>query len=407
MTVELVYEPRLAEYRLSDSHPLRPERFVLAFELMRAWGLFCEPTDERPVCDRTGCATLVTAELASTEDLARVHDEAYIGAVRAAGADPDDWRGAFGIGAGDTPAFAEMHEASARVVGETIRALDDVVAGRCTRAFGPAGGLHHAHRDHAAGFCVYNDPAVAIARALAADPTLRVAYIDVDAHHGDGVQEAFYKSPHVLTISLHESGRYLFPGTGRTVEIGEGPGEGFAVNMPMAPGATDAVYARAIEGVVVPAVRAFRPSVIVAGLGADTHLADPLTHLSTTVEGQYRTAVRLTKLADEVCRGRIVAIGGGGYDSFSAVPRAWACVLAALLGVPVPAELPESWRSLAEEAAERAGTQAQFTERTFDEPASDVNGPDRETEWALNALSETERMIDKLHAEHPLFRDAG
>ncbi len=201
-----------------------------------------------------------------------------------------------------------------------------MVAGVSLRAFNLAGGLHHAHRDRAAGFCVYNDLAVAIASVTAEHPGLRVAYVDLDAHHGDGVQEAFYERADVLTVSVHESGAYLYPGTGRAVETGSGPGLGFAVNVPLPPDAGDACYALALTGVVAPALRAFSPDVIVAQLGADSHRDDPLTHLDTTVAGQYSNTLAVVALADELCAGRIVATGGGGYDTFSAVPRAWACV---------------------------------------------------------------------------------
>jgi acetoin utilization protein AcuC len=336
---------------------------------------------------------------ASREELLRVHDAAYVEAVQQAGADPSAWGEAFGIGPGDTPPFAQMHEVSALVCGATIRALEDVVAGRTGRSFSPAGGLHHAHRDRAAGFCVYNDPAVAIAHAIAEHPGLRVAYVDVDVHHGDGVQEAFYRRADVLTVSVHESGRYLYPGTGRLVDIGEDEGSGFALNLPMEPGAGDDSYALAFEGAIAPAVRAFAPDVIVAQLGADTHLADPLAHLHTTVAGQCALTHRLVALADEVCDGRICATGGGGYDSFSAVPRAWACALAELLGVEVPAELPETWRAEALETAERAGVAKRIGHAPFEEP--DETG---ERTWGGDPLGETERAIERLRGQHPLLR---
>ena len=395
MTVELVYKPRLAEYRLSDSHPLRPERFVLAVELMRAWGLICDASAENPAC-----ATLVSPEKASDADVLAVHTAGYVDAVKAAGANPGTWHGDRGIGPGDTPAFAHMHEISAEIAGATMRALSDVVEGRCQRSFSPAGGLHHAHRDHASGFCVYNDPAIAICHALSAHPDLRIAYVDVDVHHGDGVQDVFYEQANVLTISVHESGRFLFPGTGRLVETGVGAGTGFAVNLPLAPGAGDDSYGIAFETVIAPAVRAFSPDVIVAQLGADSHRADPLAHLDTTVWGQYHIATRMVALADEVCGGRIAATGGGGYDSFSAVPRAWACALAALLGVPVPEELPDSWRMLAVEAAERAGVRIHLPISTFGE----AEAP-RQPEWGGDPLAETERAIVRLRAQHPLLHD--
>ncbi|HEY5541530.1 MAG TPA: acetoin utilization protein AcuC [Coriobacteriia bacterium] len=404
MTVELVYTPQLAQYRLSETHPLRPERFVLAVELARAWGLIAETS-----ANQSGRARLVPPGPIDDLDLLRVHDASYIAAVRQAGAAPARWGGAFGIGPGDTPAFPRMHEISAEIAAATTRALADVVDKRCLRAFSPAGGLHHAHRDHASGFCVYNDCAVAIARATVEHHGLRVAYVDVDVHHGDGVQEAFYDRSDVLTVSVHESGSYLFPGTGRLAETGVGAGLGYAVNLPLPPGAGDEEYGMAFESVIAPAVRVFAPDVLLVQLGADSHRDDPLADLATTVAGQYRMAQRLTGLADEMCGGRIAATGGGGYDSFSAVPRAWACALCALLGVPVPAELPEAWRALAAEAAASAETDEDASEGiaapiprgTFDER------PEAPQPWGGDPLGETERAIIQLRASHPLLLEAG
>lgn len=397
MTVRIVYGPELARYRLSPSHPLRPERAMLAVELARAWGFAAERGTEQ-----SGQAAIVPPPApAGDAELEIVHDPGYISAVRKAGAAPQDWFGPFGIGAGDTPPFPDMHEASAQIVAATTAALADIADGRVTRAFCPAGGLHHAHRDHAAGFCVYNDVAVAIASAVREHPGLRVAYVDVDVHHGDGVQEAFYKRKDVLTISVHESGSYLFPGTGRTTETGIRDAVGFAVNLPLPPGAGDECYSLAFERVIAPAVRTFAPGIIVAQLGADTHRDDPLAHIATTVRGQYRMAQSLVKLAEEVCDGRILATGGGGYDAFSATPRAWACAIAALLGAEPPETLPESWRALAAESAAAAGVRADIPTHTFQES---------ETADAAFAgsdpLGETERAIERLLEAHPLFTRA-
>ena len=397
MRTEFLYTPQLAEYRFGSGHPLRPERFVLTRDLAAAWGLLADADR----AEQAGVATVVAPEPCDDEDLLRAHDADYVAAVRTAGADPANWHGGFGIGAGDTPPFSRMHEAAALVAGATARALDDVASGRCRRAFSPAGGLHHAHRDHASGFCVYNDIAVAVCKATSEYPGLRVAYLDFDAHHGDGVQEAFYARDDVLTVSIHESGRYLFPGTGRTIETGSGRGVGFSVNVPLPPGAGDSCYELAFERVVSRAVTAFGPDLIVAQLGADSHRDDPLAHLVTTVAGQYATARRVVGLAAETCGGRVVAPGGGGYDPFSAVPRAWACALAALLGVEPPATLPESWRSAAAATALAAGAdQVTIPWGTFDETPARVVGQDSE------ALAASRRVIEQLLSTHPLLRPA-
>ncbi len=225
MQAALVYDPQMAGYRLGRDHPLRPERFILAVELIRAWGLLGDGQDQ---------ARLVVPEPANAADLLRVHSRDYLAVVEndRASARANELHG---LGPGDTPRFPDMHAVSALIAGGAIRALDGVLAGEFHRAFNPAGGLHHAHGDRAAGFCVYNDCAVAIAHATAGQPGLRVAYVDIDAHHGDGVQEAFYARDDVLTISLHESGRYLYPGTGASGDVGEGRGRGYAVNVPLPP----------------------------------------------------------------------------------------------------------------------------------------------------------------------------
>jgi acetoin utilization protein AcuC len=274
----LVYNDAMAGYDLGSGHPLKPERFTLAVELMRAYGLLAE--EGGPV------SSLDDIEPATDDELALVHDRAYLQIVRDASADPArfTWRTRRGIGPGDTPAAPGLHEASALIAGGTIAALRLALdAGGDVRPFAVAGGLHHAHHDRAAGFCVYNDPAVAIAVALRDRPELRIAYLDIDAHHGDGVQEAFYDDPRVLTISLHESGRYLYPGTGREVETGSGEGAGFALNVPLPPFADAGCYSLAFEEVVAPAIAAFAPDALVAQCGADAHHADPLTHLGLTL----------------------------------------------------------------------------------------------------------------------------
>jgi acetoin utilization protein AcuC len=387
MRVEMAYSPSMADYRFGASHPMRPERFTLCVALARSWGLLGDSG-----------ASVVRPDAARDAELLLAHDASYITAVRHASADPRGWLGGFGIGPGDTPAFVGMHEAAALAAGATTRALRDVVSGASARAFSPAGGLHHAHRERASGFCVYNDLAIAITALTAENPGLRVAYVDLDAHHGDGVQEAFYERDDVLTLSVHESGTYLYPGTGRAEEIGAGRGCGFAVNVPLPPDAGDACYALVHAEVVAPALRAFAPDVIVAQLGADSHRNDPLTHLDTTVAGQYANARTLVALAEELCAGRIVATGGGGYDSFSAAPRSWACVLAALLGVETPAELPQEWRDVANRASCGLVTPPPGT---FDEAA-----PKPPVEARARALAGTQRVVEKLREAHPLLETA-
>jgi acetoin utilization protein AcuC len=281
---------------------------------------------------------------ASEQELMLVHSAGYIETVIEA----SDWGTGLhtgsGLGTEDNPIFPGMHRISALVCGASIVAVDEVLSGRRTRTFSIAGGLHHAHRSRAAGFCVYNDVAVAIAVARAARPELRVLYVDIDAHHGDGVQEAFDGTPKVMTVSLHETGVYAFPGTGFPSEMGHDEGRGYAVNVPMPRFATDECYRLAFDRVVAPLARAFQPDVIVGQFGADAHHSDPLTDLGMTLPGYRDTVDRVVGLADELCEGRLVALGGGGYQIVNVVPLAWTWVMGRLLGIELADEIPEIWR---------------------------------------------------------------
>jgi acetoin utilization protein AcuC len=260
-----------------------------------------------------------------------------------------------GIGPGDTPPFRGMHEAAGLVCGATVAAAAAVLYGSALHAFSPAGGLHHAMPDRAAGFCIYNDPAVAIAWLLSRGVE-RIAYVDVDVHHGDGVERVFADDPRVLTISLHETGRLLFPGTGFAHEIGEGAARGTIANLPLPAWTTDDLYLAAFDVLVPPLLRAFQPDILVTQLGADSHYTDPLAHLALTVNGYGALAERLHGLAHTITAGKWVATGGGGYQWAEVVPRAWCTYLAEMLGEELPAELPEDYRAL---AAERYGVELQ------------------------------------------------
>lgn len=332
----LIWDHRLAEHDLGDSHPFDPRRLKLSVELMRAYGLLDDAD------------TIVAPRAASEDELLLVHSSGYIEAVR----ESSDWgsglQPAPGLGTDDNPIFPGMQEVAELTCGSSVAALEEVLSGRASRAFAIAGGLHHAHRSRAAGFSVYNDPAVAIAAARANHPGLRVLYLDIDAHHGDGVQEAFASTRDVLTMSIHESGVWLFPGTGFSGEIGYDEGAGFSVNVPLPPVAGDTSFHLAFEGVVEPLARAFVPDVIVAQLGVDAHYLDPQADLVLSMRGYRSVVQRAVRLADELCDGRLAALGGGGYN-LATVPRAWAWVMADLLGEQIAEEVPQSWRELAPE----------------------------------------------------------
>ncbi len=297
---------------------------------------------------------LIVPRPATEEELLLAHDRAYVDAVRALsepGADPMDGL-PWGLGTEDTPVVEGMHAAASRVVGATLVAAEEVITGRARRAFNPAGGLHHARRAEGAGFCVYNDLAVAI-RWLERQHGARVMYIDVDAHHGDGVQQIFYDDPEVLTLSLHESGTYLFPGTGFVDELGEGDGYGYSVNVPLDVHTEDGSFMEAFEALVPRLAGAFHPDIIVLQTGCDGHVLDPLTHLRLTT-GVYERIARLVgEVADAECEGRLVATGGGGYAAYTVVPRAWTLVWGAVAGLEVPDRAPDEWlRAVRLEAGE-------------------------------------------------------
>ncbi|HEX2032374.1 MAG TPA: acetoin utilization protein AcuC [Actinomycetota bacterium] len=332
--VELVYAPEVTAYDHGPQHPLRPVRVLLTRELIAAYGLL-----------HTG-VTEVPPRVATDRELELVHTERYIDAVRRAGAGEsgDWWR--FGFGPGDNPIFPDMHEASARVAGASVVAAEAVLAGRAEHAFNPAGGLHHAMPERASGFCVYDDPAVAIAWLLE-QGVERIAYVDVDVHHGDGPQVIFWDDPRVLTISIHESGRFLFPGTGFTDERGGPRAEGTSVNVPLPPYVSDDGWLEAFAAVVPPAVRRWRPDVLVTQLGCDTHHTDPLAHLALSTRAYREAARRLHELAHEAAGGRWVATGGGGYQWARVVPRAWTIYFAEMADRQVPDEIPEAWLALA------------------------------------------------------------
>lgn len=303
-----------------------PIRLDLTIRLARALGVLEQ-------------AQILAPVPATDEELRMVHSEDYISAVKRAR------RGYVGHGLGtpDNPVFPRMHEASALVAGGSLLGANEILSGRVRRAVNIAGGLHHAMRHRASGFCIYNDCALAIRRLLDGGVS-RVAYVDIDAHHGDGVQEAFIDEPRVLTISLHQDPETLFPGTGYSTEIGSAGAEGSAVNVPLPPGTGDSEWLRAFHAVVPALLRAFQPEVLVTQHGADTHAEDPLANLALSVDGQRAAHQALAVCAETTAQGRWLALGGGGYSLFRVVPRSWTHLLASVLdrdldpNTAVPAE---------------------------------------------------------------------
>ena len=327
----VVFDPRLTEYDFGVGHPMSPVRVDLTMRLAQELGV---------VNGAGGAGGLrqVPAPIAPDDLLLTVHEPVLLEAVQDAGTRVRP-RLDVGLGTDDNPVFAGMHEAGAHVVGATVEACRQVWSGESLHSANITGGLHHAMPDRVSGFCVYNDIAVGI-RTLLDEGAERVAYVDIDVHHGDGVEKIFWDDPRVLTISLHETGQILFPGTGFPNDLGGAGAEGSAVNVALPPGTSDAGWLRAFHAVVGPLLREFAPQVLISQHGCDSHADDPLAHLMLSVDGQRAAHEALHDLAHEVADGRWVALGGGGYELVSVVPRSWTHLLACVAGTPLDVQTP-------------------------------------------------------------------
>lgn len=331
----VIYSPAYRKYSFSKEHPFSPVRIDMMLDLLRGLGHEVPTVEPRP---------------ASDEDLLRVHADYYIRRVRALGAgEPVDDAAEYGLGTPDTPAFCGMDDAARWQVGGTLHGARLIEQGE-KRVLQLGGGMHHARRNFASGFCVYNDLAIAIHRLTAHG--LWVAYLDIDVHHGDGVQQILYEDKRVMTISLHESGQYLFPGTGGIHELGAGLGRGLKLNVPLEPFTEGASYLEALDTVVPAALAHFRPAVLVVQAGADAHFDDPLADLMLTTQDYEAIFRRVLDWADTFTHGRVLFTLGGGY-SLRAAPRIWAILYLVLHGLPVDERLPETWRSAWNETVER------------------------------------------------------
>ncbi|MGI6554244.1 MAG: acetoin utilization protein AcuC [Bacillota bacterium] len=326
-----IYSPEYLSYHFHDHHPFNPQRLKNTFDLLIEAGVL----DNEDVCEP--CQ-------AEDQELGLVHTGDYLDAVRRAGSGKSgvDDLARFELGTEDVPVFEGMHSASSLVVGGTLTAAELVLEGKVKHAINIAGGLHHARRQKASGFCVYNDAAVAIAW-IKQKFGVRILYIDIDAHHGDGVQDIFYEDPDVMVISIHESGNYLFPGTGSIHEQGKGDGVGTTINIPLEPFTEDDSWISAFNSVVIPQARMFAPDIIISQNGCDGHYLDPLTHLALTMKSYQAAFSAIHQLAEQLCDGRLVALGGGGYSIWQVVPRAWALLWSILSGRDLGKKLPASW----------------------------------------------------------------
>ena len=312
-----LYNDKFSDVSYGSSHPMRPERLGLTYGLIKKHELL---NPEK--------TALVEARKATESEVLLFHTKEYVEALKIADTGSVEELGKeavkFGLGYCDNPAFKGVYEWSRYVTGASVQASEMVAAGEADAAFNIGGGLHHAIAGKASGFCYIDDPVVAIKRLLHLNK--RVAYVDIDAHHGDGVEAAFYDTDKVLTISIHESGFYLFPGTGFPENMGEGRGKGYAVNLPMPPSTGDELFVHGFNEIVPPALKAFKPDILVTQLGVDTFHSDPITHINLTTNG-FEEMVRAFKGLGIPW----VALGGGGYNMDN-VKRAWTLAWAIMAG---------------------------------------------------------------------------
>ena len=375
--VGYVWDERLAAYDFGPGHPLAPVRVQLANRLVREFGLL----------EHANVRALSPVNLADIEDVLRVHAAEYVQAVQHASVDRAFSAPEFGLGPGDNPAFLGMHEASLRVVGATMAATTAVHSGEFDHAVNLAGGLHHGMPAAAEGFCIYNDIGVAIAWLLE-QGVERVAYVDIDVHHGDGVQAMFWDDPRVMTISIHESPATLFPGSGWPSETGGPRAAGSSVNIALPAGTGDQGFLRALHAVVPDLLGAFAPQILLTQQGVDTHLEDPLAHLMLSIDGQRMAFEALHRWAHRYAGGRWIAVGGGGYEWVEVVPRAWAHLVAEAAGrrIEPTADVPRGYLDYVLEALGRAAPQRMTDGRTpWPKPFDEGYDPDDPVDQAILA----------------------
>jgi acetoin utilization protein AcuC len=360
----LIWDERFLDYNFGPQHPLRPIRVKLTYELIRSKGILQQET-----------VKVIKPRLASREEILLFHEENYVRLV-----EQYSKKGSGLLDMGDTPAFKGCFEATSLIVGASIVAADGVMNGSLSHAFNPSGGLHHAHPERASGFCIFNDPAVVIAHLKSKYSLKRIVYIDVDAHHGDGVMYGYYDDPAVLDIDFHESGHFLFPGTGYPDEIGKGEAQGSKLNIPLPPSTGDEAYLDAFRQVVPDALKKFRPEIILVQCGADGHLDDRLAHLRLTTKAYADVVSQMHDLAHQLCNGRLLLFGGGGY-TLANVPRVWTVAFSTLAGVELDDEIPSEWSREFEKTAREDPPH-----ELYDKPTSDDERTLKEVRKAVSEL---------------------
>ena len=346
----LLYSEKFLDYNLGPTHPLRPIRVKLAHDLIRAKGLIDNDS-----------VTITNPRIATEEEILLFHEPEYVQLVK-----KYSEKGSGLLDMGDTPAFKGCFEATILVVGASLEACDRIMNGQVDHAFNPSGGLHHAHPERASGFCIFNDPAVSINYLKKKYGIRRPVYLDIDAHHGDGVMYGFYSDPSVLDIDFHENGKYLFPGTGYPDETGEGEAKGLKLNIPLPPSTGDRAYLKAFQKLVPDAVRGFKPDIILVQCGADGHADDRLANLRLTTKTYENVVSEMHSLAHDLCRGRLLLFGGGGY-TLSNVPRVWTVAFAALAGQELDDKLPKPWLTEFADLTKEAAPTHLLDEETTDD----------------------------------------
>ncbi len=362
----LLYSERFLEYNLGPGHPLRPVRVKLTYDLLKAKGILGNAT-----------VSVVEPQAATEQQILLFHEQEYVSLVKKYS---ETGKGLLDMG--DTPAFKGCYEATSLVVGASLKACDLVMKEGFSHAFNPSGGLHHAHPERASGFCIFNDPAISISYLKSKFGVKKLVYLDIDAHHGDGVMYGFYDDPGVLDIDFHESGRYLFPGTGFPDETGTRGGVGVKANISLPPGTGDDSYLQAFRELVPRMVGEFKPEIILVQCGADGHLDDRLAQLRLSTEAYREVVMEMHRLAHELCQGRFLLFGGGGY-TLANVPRVWAVAFATLAGLSPDDTIPEEWAT-------------EFRDLTGEEPPQKLHdSPTRDTE---ETHREIERVMDELRS---------
>ncbi|MFX1327446.1 MAG: acetoin utilization protein AcuC [Promethearchaeota archaeon] len=333
--VGLIYTEEYQKYNFGPDHPLRPLRLKLTYSLMEKLNLL-----------RNERLTILKPRIATQQEIEMIHSPQYVEVVKKLSENPKDKSVIpyhYGLGPGDNPIFKGMYEASALICGASIVAAETVWKEEDFKVtFNPAGGLHHAMKDKASGFCIFNDIGVAIKHLKRLKKDIKIAYLDIDCHHGDGVQWLFYDDPNVLKISYHQDGRFLFPGTGSVNEIGEGKGKGFSINFPLIPGTNNKIFLNLFRKTTPKILEIYTPDILITQLGVDTYFDDPLTQMGFSLSIYRDIAQTMKTCARDYCNNKWLAVGGGGY-LMTVVPRAWSLFLARMLDVELENKLPNSW----------------------------------------------------------------